>query len=193
MILHIRGAHGAGKSTIVKQVMANARHCRPVMIDGRKQPIGYVCFARNKKIKQRLFVVGHYNTACGGGDTIPSVIDVFDLVRKYEKQGMHVIFEGTLAQHGIPHLFALKKSVGRANITVIHLKTSVKKCIRSVIKRRLARGNTKPFNPDHVIKDARSMDLSIPRMKAGGLRVKRLTRYDALTECLTQLGWEPYG
>jgi hypothetical protein len=180
MIIHIRGTHGSGKSTLVRKIMETYKVRKPVRREGRKQPIGYIL---KRKGHRDLFVVGHYESACGGGDTVPKVDDVYRLVRKHaQAYDRHVIFEGILAQHSMPRLLDLANEPGFARrLRVVILNTSIKKSIKSVKKRRRARGDTRSLNPSNIIKEQRGVDLSRIRLKTAGIKVKTLSRSDALT------------
>ena len=67
-IINIRGTSGAGKSHLARRVMANYPVRKPVHVAGRKQPLYYEYEAPDHNVP--LFVVGHYECACGGTDTM---------------------------------------------------------------------------------------------------------------------------
>jgi len=69
-VIQIRGTSGSGKSTLVRQVMGLYYEKQPLFKRGRKQPIGYILTHPDTP---SLFVPGHYESACGGLDTISKV------------------------------------------------------------------------------------------------------------------------
>ena len=181
MIINIRGSHGSGKSHLVRRIIhafttRNGRRKKPmkqqaVYKKGRKQPLYYSIGY------DVLLVLGHYEGKQGGGtDNITTVIETYKLVKKYAKQYQHVIFEGILAQHSVPRMVELKQ-YGRVRAVVLN--TPIKKCIRSVRRRRHAIGNTKPFDPKNIYGEQRRVDSGTRRLKLAGVKVKVCSRTEA--------------
>ena len=97
-IINIRGTSGSGKSTLARRIMEQYPHRVVFRREGRKQPIGYLYqrdASPNTKGRQ-LAVIGHYETPCGGCDTIQKMDDIFQLVRDSHEAGHDVLFEGLL-------------------------------------------------------------------------------------------------
>lgn len=94
MIIQLRGTSGSGKSTIVKHVMQRFPRIVKLHREGRRQPIGYLC-GDDKGL--RLQIIGHYETACGGCDTITSLDDVYQQVTQAATFGYDVLYEGIMA------------------------------------------------------------------------------------------------
>src|ERR1051326_4139193 len=87
MIIQLLGANGAGKSTVVVNLMG-LRSRLPLHVWGRRVPDGYAL--------TDLVVVGHYEgQVCGGGDTLPRH-RVADTVRRLDEvaAGRAVLLEG---------------------------------------------------------------------------------------------------
>lgn len=171
MIINVRGTHGSGKTTLVRRVMEHYKYREPIHMKGRKAPIGYVC--RDKKSPHActnvLFVAGSYESVTGGCDTIPKVDLMYKKIKEYADLGYHVLFEGILAQHSTPNI---KKLYDRGyNPRVIVLDVPVKKSIRGVKKRRAERGDTRPFNPTNVRKEAGGVLSTSDRLKSYGVKV----------------------
>ena len=89
MIINLRGTHGSGKSTIVRNVMGTYTDCTEILGVGRKRPWGYLC---KKDGLKDLFIPGHYETACGGCDTISIVEEAYDLIKRHASEGRNVLF-----------------------------------------------------------------------------------------------------
>jgi predicted ABC-type ATPase len=165
LIVNVRGTHGSGKTTLVRRVMSQYKRCKPIFIDGRRQPIGYVC-------DKKLFVAGHYEgEASGGCDTIPKVDLMYGMIQKYAKRGLHVLFEGILAQHSVPRILDLKERGFRVHIVLLDI--PVEKAVKSVKKRRAVRGDVRKFDPTNTIRESRVVQNSSRTLKANGIRVSR--------------------
>ena len=102
MIINLRGTSGSGKSTVVRRVMekysqASTGAINPQFSDGRKQPIGYACLPPDADV-QPLWIPGHYETACGGCDTLKTVDQVYKEVTSAAELSYSVLFEGLMIQ-----------------------------------------------------------------------------------------------
>src|SRR5262245_12865768 len=150
MIINVRGTHGSGKTELARRVMARFKRKKPLYIEGRKAPIGYLC--SNPSEDRKLFVAGSYESVTGGCDTIPKVDLMYTTIRKYAKREHDVLFEGILAQHSTPNIQRLIDAGNEVAVVVIDVATS--KAIKGVKARRRARGDTRPLDPSNVIKEA---------------------------------------
>jgi thymidylate kinase len=139
MIINVRGTSGSGKSHLVRHIMGLYPEKEAVRLPGRKQPWYYIC--RNGQGTPELAVIGHYETACGGCDTVPSLDKVYELVQEHAAAGRHVMFEGLLLTNEVTRTKALP------DCRVIFLDISVEECLRSVNARRRARGEMTDVNP----------------------------------------------
>lgn len=90
VIVNVRGACGAGKSTLVKTVLdeETMKHgfMKKIESPGRRKPIGYVV--------GNLFVPGHYEIQNGGLDTIGDLERAHFWIREFFRKGFSVLFEG---------------------------------------------------------------------------------------------------
>jgi hypothetical protein len=137
-VLNLRGTSGSGKSYIVKSLMALYDSVEPEMVPGqRKQPLAYLC---HRSDGASLYVVGHYETACGGCDTISKelLIDgeqrnglelVYYLINRAIAAGHDVIFEGLIVASDKTRCIDLKR---RSNLMVIGLSTPLDECVKSI-------------------------------------------------------------
>lgn len=141
MIINLRGTNGSGKSTAVKTLMSNY----PFMgasLEGKTMV--YKCSDTQFAEKPDLYVLGKYETACGGCDTIKTVAEVIKLVQKYRKKG-NVVFEGILISTTFG---AVGETFGNdKDFVFAFLDTPLDECIKRVLSRRKEAGNKKPFNP----------------------------------------------
>lgn len=91
-IVRLNGTHGSGKSTVATKIM---KYLNTVPIMGSKKPDGYLV-SMPAGSRKKLFVVGPYETACGGCDAIQPFADIWPRVEWAAKKGYHVLFEGAL-------------------------------------------------------------------------------------------------
>lgn len=214
MIINIRGTSGTGKSTLARQLMAlyqpNPLRYRE---EGRKQPLGYrykrkgsgVCNNTEAFLSGEnngcdgtgctlhgpaghdLAVVGHYETDCGGADTIPDYEKLMKLVVQGAAAGMDVLFEGLLFSGDVKHTIALHDKVialgDRLHVVAIQMPLDV--CVASVNQRRrekverqaaarLEQPIYKPdVNPKNTIAKHRGLTLACQRLEASGVTVHR--------------------
>ena len=81
MIVNIRGTSGSGKSTIVVRVCGLYDKKTPHFLEGRKNPYYYVF---EKEGHKPLAILGHYESPCGGCDTIyTGYTDIFNLIKNW--------------------------------------------------------------------------------------------------------------
>ena len=133
MIINIKGTSGSGKTTLVRKVMDCYDTKGKVYVEGRKQPLGYLC---HKEGHKSLAVIGHYETPCGGCDTINKMDDIFDLVRKSHEKGYNVIFEGLLISADVNRTAALHHE--GLPLTVLAIDIPLQDCLDSINGRRKA-------------------------------------------------------
>lgn len=131
MLINLRGTSGSGKSTIVREIMKLYPSKSPVKIKDRKQPIGYILSRPEGK---DLAVLGHYETDCGGCDTITSLDDIFKHVRWAADQGYDVLFEGLLISAEVNRTTEL--ATDGYQLIVVGLDTPLEVCLASVNQRR---------------------------------------------------------
>lgn len=133
-VIQIRGTSGSGKSTVVRAVMNEFHGWTPVMRSGRKQPLYYE--------SEEVVVLGHYESPCGGCDTIGSAKAVYDLIGEVEART--ILCEGLLLSEDVKWSSQLK------GLRVIFLTTPLETCLRRIRGRRKTAGNTKPLNPNNT-------------------------------------------
>ena len=185
MIINIRGTSGSGKSTLVRRVRelyngATLRFKEP----GRKQPIGYVHY-RNQG--RSLAIIGHYETPCGGCDTISKMEDIFGRVREAHDLGHDVIFEGLLISADVNRTAALHQE--GYPLLVVGMDVPLDECLASVNKRRWAKNPEKPgVNPKNTASKFKGVQQSMERLATLGVTTAWHTRDGALARIRQELG-----
>lgn len=208
MIVNVRGTSGSGKSTLVRAVIESYAVRVPVHVPGRKRPLCYRLWRDSQFYAQDTFqdtfqgqnlppqerppdlvVLGHYDTACGGCDTIPTTQEAFDMaVEAHHLLGCHVLYEGLLLSADIKHTLALAADVGVENLLVVELATSLEECLASVNKRRAARDTTlPPVNPKNTESKWKGVRSSTQKLLDAGVAVETLDREAALARVLEVL------
>lgn len=185
VIINVRGTSGAGKTTLINEILGQYPVKTPVVIPGRKQPLYYILSGREGQ--PDLALLGHYESPCGGCDTIgkwipditpPRIIDgeepnsyhlTFGLVRKFIAEGKDVVFEGLLLSGDVRHTKALYTD-GLA-LQVVCINIPVDDCIASVKARRTAAGNTKEFNEKNTRDKHTLLQKCITKLREAGVKV----------------------
>lgn len=198
-IINVRGTSGSGKTTLIRAIIEMYEKKRPFFVPGRKQPLFYL-LGRGEKARQaddvslaeeeipHLALLGHYESACGGADTISSYIPgflyppyapttekpnsydlTFGLVRLLHAQGHDVLFEGLLISGDVSRCTKLKTD--GLPIEVVAINIPIEECLASVVARREAAGNTKPFNEANTRDKHKLLQNCIKKLKANGVPV----------------------
>lgn len=164
MIINIRGTSGSGKTTLARAVMACYPSKAAVKVPDRKRPIGYIY--QHPAGGRPLAVIGHYETACGGCDTITDQDHIYELVRKSHDNGMDVLYEGLLISAEVNRAVKLHQD-GYPLLTVA-LDTPLEVCLASINERRMA-DHTKRLakieaeNAERVARGRKLLELPEPK------------------------------
>lgn len=206
MIINVRGTSGSGKSTIVQQLRKLYLFTKPHHVGDiapmlsenaeantwaelyphlakRKRPL--FLELQHPRNEANLFVIGHYDTACGGCDTIAKkqFDTVYDLVHRLARVG-DVLFEGLLVTAEIERALKLPKD----DTQFVMLTTPLEECLAGIQARRDARGDTREVNPRNTISKFKAMDNVRRRLREGGMTVLDLDREGALARIREEVG-----
>jgi hypothetical protein len=190
-IINLRGTSGSGKSTVVRRVMEAAGvPAQPLTRDGRRRPYGYLV---PRPSGLPVFIPGHYETACGGCDTLKTVDEVYALVRAAWQVQQDVLYEGIMVQDDVRRAVGLDRELrGRGGqLHVILLTTPIEECLAAVRSRREARGDARLLNEKNTRDRARRQLGIRDRLRAGGVEVEELDREAALARCCALLRLAP--
>jgi len=180
-IVTLRGTSGSGKTTLVKNIMALYPERKPVFIEGRKRPLYYIL--RHPEAGD-LAVLGNYEIACGGCDTIQEADTVYNLIRQ-QASVRNVLFEGLLLGCDINRTKALDQE-----IHMIYLNTPIEDCLSGINARRLARGVAEPVNPENTVSKFKGVKRAEERSRAEikGAQVFNMNREEAFAKVREILG-----
>jgi hypothetical protein len=186
MVINLRGTGGSGKSTVIRRIMEHYPSKNPQFIAGRKQPIGYQLHGLANT--SMLYIPGHYETACGGCDTITAPDHVYDLVYRAVDRGENVAYEGIIIGDDVTRAVDLARHVGKENFSVIALNTPMDVCLASIQARRDARGDTRPLNKTNTISRNERLKRIMSRLKDATIDAKWMSREEAYTTACKALG-----
>lgn len=163
MLINLRGTHGSGKSTICHTLL-EANDARPLYGALGQRPEAYEVTLAGKT----TYVLGPYETQCGGADCIQPYALIVPLIEKYAALGGDVVFEGALISSCWGAVGKLLESHGRGAV-VAFLDTTVDECIARVQALRAQRGNERPFNPANLIAKHASILRLKQKLDAAGI------------------------
>jgi adenylate kinase family enzyme len=172
-LINIRGTSGAGKSTLARQVMSLYPKISPQFVERRRRPISLLCSGSNQR---PLFVLGHYEIPCGGGDTVSNRDEAFLLLRQARDRGCDVLFEGVVHSDEVRRTVELFH--GQQGL-VIHLDTPADVCIARIKQRRFTAGNIKPLNEAITRTRVAAIERACERLQEAGVPVVKLSAGDA--------------
>lgn len=158
MIVNIRGTHGSGKSTIVRTLLD--QYDSPPLGLG-KRPEGYA--VNVPSLDRPLYVVGSYETACGGCDGIQPYALIWPRVVQYAALG-HVLFEGALVSSSYGNIGRDSEAYG-TEFVFAFLDTPLEVCLARIAARRKARGDDRPVNPKNTQVKYDNIRKSLPKIR----------------------------
>ena len=180
--IKLHGTSGSGKSTLARDIMAQGRmwncyggHSRLVW-EGHRVDV--------QDMKWPIFILGKYNSQCGGCDTLTAVEQI-DLLHKYAPFG-HVFYEGLLASEYYGKLGEASEMYGDNHIFAF-LYTPIEVCIQRVKDRRLEKGNTKPLNESNTRGRIKKIERLQWRLEHEFYRVTRVLNWERPVQDIMEL------
>lgn len=190
MLLNIRGTSGSGKTYIVRELMKYYPRIAPVFNNDRTDVIQYdgqyrlpkarkqpLLYSMNRDDGPPAILLGHYEGACGGCDTISSLDTIFGLAREAAEAGNDVIFEGLLVSAEFNRSDAL---FGDFPHTVLRLATPMEQCVASIQSRRDARGDERPLNPKNTLLKDKAIISTVRKLQTNGRNIIFAERSEAM-------------
>jgi hypothetical protein len=154
VIINPRGTSGSGKTELTRRLLTSygwrrdaefdgARGLELIYRQGRSRPLGYRL--RHPSGGPPLVVLGHYEVASGGCDTIRAadggLEEIMRRAADYAATGHDVLIEGQLLSSDYERSAALASS---HRLHILRLTTPLEQCARNLVRRRRARRNTWP-------------------------------------------------
>jgi predicted kinase len=185
VIISIAGTSGAGKTTLARELIAQAMAREDVKSDGKV--IGAILQLPGKL---DTFLVGRYEEGLQtcGCDTIKDVERVYTLVADMAAAGMNVVYEGLFVMNHTrgPELCWKARREGW-NITVLHLTTPLDECFRSINARRAAQGEGPLENRKNTEGNFKRAQNYAYKMGLAGAKVYKVSRATALDRLMEAL------
>lgn len=183
-LVYVHGTNGSGKSTLARAVLAAA---------GGVQLVNGVEHDSVRKVKAHitwthsgLALAGKYGSACGGVDGVQPYDAVHSILRRAtEYEGACVFAEG-LVTPGVGTCQTFASYFDRAVFILLDTPETI--CIRNVLKRRAAKGTTKPYDPKNLYRKLASARSWADRLERAGLEVHRVQYRQAYNMTLELLG-----
>lgn len=182
LVINVRGNSGSGKTHLTRQFMKEFGVDQPLFFDWiadkRKRPHAMV----NKK--QTIAVVGSYDNACGGCDTIKTQHQVVERVEALWRAGYKLIWlEGLI-------MSTIYGSVGEYSEQLedrwvfAYLDTPIEECIKRVKARRVKAGKPPEFNEKNTRNRVNSIISSRARCVLEGRTVLDLNHKRAFEQVM---------
>lgn len=186
MIIQIRGTSGSGKSTAMRKIMDLMGSWRGVYEAGRKKPILYHCVEPGWK-ESKPVVLGHYESPCGGCDTIGSASAVYEqIIDVIEGNGdVPILSEGLLLSEDVKWTTKLKED--GYDVRCFFLITPVERCLSQIKKRRAEAGNEKPLNEYNTTNRVGTIERARLRLIENGVNCRRCSADQVVTLVLDLL------
>jgi len=191
-IVLIRATSGAGKTFIAEQVIARAgglAKAHTIALGPPDKPQAKWKTGAYVWDEPPLVLMGRYEAACGGCDTLNwrgAADDVEAVIMDQAISGRAVLLEGLMvSSYGVERL---KRMNSIAPLTVVYLTTPLADCISSVKARRAAIGNTKPLNEDNTRAKHHTLTVTNRSNRKEGIVVEELGRDAALPRVMELLG-----
>jgi hypothetical protein len=136
-VFNIRGCSGAGKTWVVNQVREAANRVT-VDLGAKNKVVGYHLEFSNRP---DMYIVGRYETACGGCDTIKTMAEVKAMVLDHAGS-TQVLYEGLLwsTVWKSSHELAEQLRSKQTEHIWLHLNTPLDTCLAQIKQRWDARG-----------------------------------------------------
>lgn len=132
MIITVRGPSGSGKSTLVRAIADCYPNYAPFYVAGRRKPI-FTEYVNPNVNGKRLLILGHYEIANGGVDTLPTLDTAYAIAREHDRLDRNILMEGKCMSDGVSHVARLRHE-GHM-VCVVHLSTPIEQCVASVRQR----------------------------------------------------------
>lgn len=139
-----------------------------------------------KKDTAPSFVIGPYETQCGGCDAIQPYALIWPLVEKYAKKG-HVVFEGALVSSCVGSLGEAMATRHKKDCVVAYLDTPLQTCLDRIARRRAKKGTTKPLDPKNTESKFRSVAATRAKFDELGVRTVTINHKKAVAQLLELL------
>lgn len=187
VVVKLGGCNGSGKSTLAFALL-NFPH-EPFYDD--LVPKGKIAGYIVHHPKARIRVLGRYESACGGIDSVGNVDIWAPLAKKYSTDTtVDIVFlEGLMSGKVYGQLGAWSEQPGqKGRWLYAFMDTPFEVCVERVLKRRQAKGNDAPFDPDRTMRSTfRGVQGAARLARAAGHQVLQLNGLKPASTTLSTL------
>jgi hypothetical protein len=159
-IVSLRGTHGSGKSYVAFAILRRYATTPVWLGPPRGKPHGYVASLPSGP----LFLVGSYETPCGGCDGIQPYSDIWPRIEHAAEQNIDVLFEGALVSSSYGNIGRSLEQYGD-DVIFAFLDTPLEVCLTRIAQRRAARGDARPLNPHNTEFKFNAVAKSLPKIR----------------------------
>ena len=187
LIVQVRGTSGSGKSTIIKRIMSETTGWHSILQAGRRQPVRYVKQTYTAPAtKFDITIIGHYESACGGGDTIGHAREIYEYIQEVQENRIYsvIIAESLLLSEDVKWTTQLYPP---NQVKLLFLDTPLQTCWDRIDERRALKGNTRPLNYKKTETRLAQIERSRLRLIAAGFNcplVSCETAYKEVLRCI---------
>lgn len=182
-VISIRGSNGAGKTWVARRVMDRAE---PDFVKKVTLSNGVLV-----NVYRNFVIIGSYDRACGGCDTVKTPQLVWDAVVECAEHS-NVIYEGVIVGNVFEPTMILDarlKALG-AKLVPICLSTPFEQCVENVNKRRAVEGKPPIEKTDNILTNDKKNISSAKKLHAAGLNPHWVSSEEAVPIILKELGYE---
>lgn len=171
LVIQVRGTSGSGKTWVMQQVMERLGNWAPRYVPRRKRPLWY----RLIQDYPAVVVLGGYDTACGGCDSVGSAAAVYDLIQKVQVEEVPnvILAEGLLLSEDAK--WTAQLLADGLDLRVAYLTTAVERCITQINTRRAAAGRTELANVSNTTRRVAVIERSRVKLEAAGVHCVQVT------------------
>lgn len=198
LVINPRGTSGAGKTWLVRQVMAayteGGNQASPIMREGRLRPIGWQLL--HPLGGPTLAVIGDYQLTKGGTDTISSsdggLNEAFRLADALAAEDHDVLMEGfeLSGEHYHTAMLAKAQRSRGSALHVLCLTVAVEECIQNVVARRRASQVARPAIERTARAGHEALVRACASLREQRVEVERLDVAVARRRALSLLGFD---
>lgn len=152
-VINVRGTNGGGKGYLIEKLTEGIDVANPkrIKVYGEGDSKCHVTDC------DTFYLIGRYQSACGGMDSIKDMKVVAPIVQELIKEKT-VVMEGLLwsGVFGQSYELTTKLREQGTDMLWLFLDTEVETCIQNVLKRRIALGDTRPLSTSALIRKYQS-------------------------------------
>lgn len=152
-VIKLGGCNGSGKTSVAREVMKIV-NAQPIP-KRQRHNFAYRGFLEIPVVSIPVMVLGRYETACGGMDTISDKEDRFQLLVNSCMPNTIVFMEGLITGKTFGRMgawLAEQEAKGKCRAIWAFMDTPFNVCVDRVLMRRLAKGNDAPFDPERTMR-----------------------------------------